>query len=344
MWAFTIHAPLDARFEQAPTPKPAPQEALVRVHSAAICGTDLEIYQGNMVYFTSGAAHYPVIPGHEWSGEVVQVGSDVHSLHIGDRVVGECTIPCGQCVYCRRGWYNLCANRRETGILNMNGGFAEFVVMPSPFLHHIGELPYDEASMVETTAIAVYAVHQAQVTPGDRVAVLGTGPVGLQAVQAAKAYGARQVVAIGGRPSRRKLAEQYGADVALAADILDFTEQIRRLTDGQCFDAVIEATGNPAVTRKFPLLARPHGRIVMTGLFGGKIGELDLDWLVTSNVILQGSLGSPNVWDETINLMACGKIRSSDLITHRYPLAQAKQALQFMASRPPDLIKMLLTP
>ncbi len=344
MWAFTIHAPLDARFEQAPTPRPGPQEVLVRVRSAAICGTDLEIYQGSMVYFTSGAAHYPLIPGHEWSGEVAQVGSDVRNLRLGDRVAGECTIPCGQCSYCRRGWYNLCTNRRETGILNMNGGFAEFIVMPASFLHHIGELPYDEASMVETTAIAVYAVHQALVTPGDRVAVLGTGPVGLQAVQAAQAYGARQVVAIGGRPSRRRLAEQYGADAALAADTADFAEQIQQLTDGQRFDAVIEATGNPAVTRMFPLLARSHGRIVMTGLFGGKIGELDLDWLVTSNVTLQGSLGSPNVWDETINLMACSKIRSKDLITHRYPLAQAEQALQFMASRPPDLIKMLLTP
>jgi len=344
MWAFCIHSPFDARYEQVATPQPGPDEVLVRVRSAAVCGTDLEIFQGNMVYFTSGIAHYPVIPGHEWAGEVVSVGEHVQTLRPGDSVVGECTIACGNCSYCRRGWYNLCPNRRETGILNMNGGFAEYIVMPAPFLHQIGALPFDVASMVETTAIAVYAVHQTSVSPMDRVAVLGTGPVGLQAIQAARAYGAHQVVAIGGRASRRNLAVVNGADEALPSDLTNLASHVVSLTDNERFDAVIEATGNPNVTKLLPLLVKPHGRIAMTGLFSGRTAELDLDWLVTNNVTLQGSLGSPNVWDETIHLMASGRIQAANLITHRFRLAQAEEAFQLVASRPSDLIKVLLTP
>src|SRR5690606_33293694 len=152
---------------------------------------------------------------------------------------------------------------------------AEYIVLPAHFLHNIGTIPFEDAAMVETTAIAVYAVRQARVTSSDRVAVLGTGPVGLQLVQAARAYGAREVVAIGGRSSRRALALELGADAALAVDEPDLEERVLEHTAGQRFDVVLEATGSPSVTELFPFVTRPHGRLVMTGLFGGKQGAAD---------------------------------------------------------------------
>jgi L-iditol 2-dehydrogenase len=344
MWAFRIYGPNDGRYELISDPIPSADEALIRIRAVAICGTDLEILLGTMFYYTNGLAHYPIIPGHEWSGEVIAVGSTVSNVQVGDRVVGECTVACGSCDDCRRGWYNLCPNRRETGILNLDGGFAELMAFPASFLHKIDGISYAEASMVETTAIAVYAIQQAKVTPADRVAILGPGPVGLQALQVARAFGARQVVTIGGRSSRRQLAEQLGAEEALATDDPDLQQRVQSLTGNRGYDVVIEATGNPTVTRSLLNYIRPHGRIVMTGLFNSQKGELDLDALVTNNITLQGSLGSPNVWDDTIHLLEMGVVRAAPLISHRFSLAEVKSAMRLMASKQPDLVKVVLTP
>ena len=117
MWVFRIDEPNNGSYVQVSDPIPAADEALIRIRAVAICGTDLEIFQGTMFYYTSGLAHYPIIPGHEWSGEVLAVGSAVSNVCAGDRVVGECTVACGSCDYCRQGWYNQCPHRRETGII-----------------------------------------------------------------------------------------------------------------------------------------------------------------------------------------------------------------------------------
>ncbi len=344
MRALVIYGGGDARYEELPDPEIGPEEVLLRVHAVAICGTDLEIYQGTMFYFTTGLAHYPIIPGHEWSGEVLAVGDAVHSFAPGDRVVGECTVPCGHCAYCRRGWYNQCPDRRETGILNLNGGFAEKMAYPAATLHKFETLSFEAASLCETTAVSVYAVKLAEVSPADRVAVLGPGPIGLQAMQAARAYGARQVVMIGGRPSRRDLALRLGADAVIDPRTQDLEAETLRVTGGDRFDVLIEATGNPAVTRQMMALVRPRGRISMVGLFNSQRGELDLDAFVVNNITLRGALGSPNVWDETIQLLEAGRIQAQPLISERQPLERATDVLRRIAGRPPELIKVVLEP
>jgi L-iditol 2-dehydrogenase len=344
MKAFRIYGARSARYKDLPDPSIGPDEALLRVHAVAACGTDLEIYQGTMFYFTSGLAHYPVIPGHEWSGEVIEVGENVENVAPGDKVVGECTVACGQCGFCRRGWYNQCPNRRETGILNLDGGFADTMCYPASHLHTFEMLSYEEAALCETTAISVYAVKLVETCPADRVAVLGSGPIGLQAMQAAKAYGARQVVVIGGRASRRALALELGADAAIDPRGQDVERDALRVTDGRKFDVVVEATGNPAVTADLLKIVRPRGRIALVGLFNSQKGEIDLDALVVNNITLKGSLGSPNVWEETLYLLETGAIRAGPLITHRRPLSEALQVLQMMEERRPDLIKAVLLP
>lgn len=344
MKAFRIYGGNDARLEDRPVPQIGPEEALIRVRAAAICGTDLEIYQGTMFYYTSGMAHYPVIPGHEWAGEVLQVGEAVRDLKPGDKVVGECTIACGRCEYCQRGWPNQCIDRREVGILNMDGAYAEKLAYPAAFLHTFERLSFEEAALCETTAISVYAVKLVGTNPGDRVAVLGAGPIGLQAVQAAKAYGARQVVVIGGRASRRELALQLGADAAIDRHVDDLEAEVLRVTEGRRFEVVIEATGNPRVTQDLIKIVRPRGRIGLVGLFNSQWGSFDLDALVVNNITVMGSLGSPNVWDETLYLMQSGKIQASPLITERYALDDAEAALTHINGRPPELIKAVLVP
>jgi L-iditol 2-dehydrogenase len=342
--AFRIYGARSARYEELPDPDVGPDEALLRVRAVAACGTDLEIYQGTMFYFTSGLARYPVIPGHEWSGEVLEVGENVRNVQPGDKVVGECTVACGRCEFCRQGWYNQCPNRRETGILDLGGGFADTMCYPASTLHTFENLSFEEAALCETTAISVYAVQLVETGPADRVAVLGSGPIGLQAVQAARAYGARQVVAIGGRESRRALALELGADATIDPRRQDMERETLRVTGGRKFDVVVEATGNPAVTADLLKIVRPRGRIAMVGLFNSQKGEIDLDALVVNNITLKGSLGSPNVWEETLHLLETGAIRAGPLITHRRPLPEALAVLEMMEERQPDLIKAVLVP
>ncbi len=344
MKAFRIYGGRQARYEELPDPAYGPDEVLVRVRAVSVCGTDLEIYQGTMFYFTSGMARYPIIPGHEWSGEVLAVGSKVADFRPGDKVVGECTVACGACEFCRNGWYNQCPHRRETGILNLDGGFAEKMRYPAAFLHRFAGLSFEEASMCETTAVSVYAVRLAETRPSDYVAVIGPGPIGLQALQAAKAYGAPKVVVIGGRAVRRELALQLGADAAIDPRQEDLVAATLRVTDGRKFDVIVECTGNPAVTQDLLKIVRPRGRIVLVGLFNSQRGELDLDALVVNNITLQGSLGSPNVWDETIHLMETGRIKAAPLISVRMPLAQVEDVFRLMEAKAPDLVKAVLLP
>ena len=183
-----------------------------------------------MAYFTSGLAQYPIIPGHEWSGEVLAAGAEVRDLKPGDKVVGECTAPCERVACCRRGWYNQCTRRRETGILHLDGGLAEVIAYPAATLHRFEKLSFEEASLCETTVVSLYAIKLAEVTPADGVAVLGPGPIDLQALQAARAYGARQVVMIGGRPGRRELALRWGADAAIDPRSQDLVRETLRFT------------------------------------------------------------------------------------------------------------------
>jgi L-iditol 2-dehydrogenase len=344
MKAYRIYGPFDGRYEELPDPQIGPNDALLRPRAVTVCGTDLEIFQGTMFYFTSGLAHYPIILGHEWSAEVLAVGNNVKNVKPGDKVVGECTVACGECEFCRKGWYNQCPDRQETGILNLDGGFSDRMRYPANFLHTFEKMSFEEAAMVETTAVAVYGVKLVSTSPGDYVAILGPGPIGLEALQAAKAYGARKVVVIGGRPNRRELALNLGADAVIDPRTQDLVSETLKVTDGRKFDVVIEATGNPAVCRDLMKITRPRGRISLIGLFNSQIGEFDLDAFVVNNITMQGSLGSPNVWDETIAMMETGRIRTAPLITERMPLANAPLVFKMMAEKRPDLVKVVLEP
>lgn len=344
MQAVRIHGARDLRYETLPDRDLAPDEALLAVHAVGVCGTDLEIYQGTMFYFTSGMANWPVIPGHEFSAEVLAVGDAVTNVKPGDQVTGECTVACGRCEMCRIGAYNECPNRRETGILNLDGAFAERMYFPAAFLHTFRDISPTAAAFTEPTGIAVWGTKQVGVTPADRVAVLGPGPIGLLALQVAKAYGARQVVMVGRRASRLKLAKELGADDIINVGSQDLVDETRRVTDGRMFDVILEATGNPIVTKDLMKITRPYGRISLMGLFNSQMGCFDLDALVVGNITIKGSLGSPGVWDEAIGLLERGLVQVEPLVSHTLELSRAQEALELMQDRTNDVIKIILKP
>ena len=344
MKAIRIHGPKDARYEDVPMPQPGPDDVLVRVKAVAICATDVELFDGVMFYITSGMTKYPFIPGHEWSGEVVEVGRSATEFAPGDRVVGECSIGCRQCKLCLGGRYHLCRDRSETGLLKQPGGMAEYISFPRFFLHKVGNLPFDAAAFIEPTGIAVNPARKARITPADRVAVMGPGPIGLFAVQVAKAYGARQVLLVGGRDERLQAGLDLGADFAIDYRKGNIARQVADATGGEMVDVVIEAVGRKQVWPMIASIVAPGARVVMTGLFAGATCDVDFDPLVIGEGAILGSLGAPGMWPECISLHQKGLVRTERIITHRLPLADFAEAIEISRNRKGGAIKVLLTP
>ncbi len=344
MKAIRVYGARDVRYEDVAMPVPGPDDVRVRVRAAGLCGTDLEVYDGTMFYITSGMTSLPFIPGHEWAGDVVQLGANVKEFAVGDRVTGECSVGCRACPNCIRGWYNQCQFRTETGLLNRDGSFAEYIAFPKYFLHKCNGLPFDEAAFIEPTGVALYATKLAKVCPEDIVAVMGPGPIGLFAIQTAKAYGARQVILIGTRDERLKLGSQLGADATVNVRTENLVEKVKQITGGHGVDVVIEAVGKASVWDDIAAILAPRARVAMTGLFAGQKCAVDFDPLVINNVTILGSLGGPSVWDEAISLHERGRITAKPLITHRLPLAKFVEGIEIMRNRTGDAIKVVLNP
>lgn len=344
MKAIRYHGPKDMRYEDVPMPEVGPDDVLVKVKAAALCGTDLEVYDGVMFYFTSGMSRTPLITGHEWSGEVVALGANVTTFRPGDRVTGECSIGCLRCEYCLRGWYNQCPNRTETGLLNREGAFAEYIAFPQMFLHACNAMAFEEAAFIEPTGVALYATKLARTCPADFVAVMGPGPIGLFMVQTAKAYGARHVTLVGTRDDRLEVGRKLGADLVVNVRKENLAEKVREATGGHGVDVVLEAVGKPSVWSDIASIVAPRARVAMTGLFAGQTCAVDFDPLVINNVSILGSLGGPGCWDEAISLHERGKVTAAPLITHRLPLARIVEGIEIMRSRSDHALKVVLTP
>jgi len=344
MKAVRYHGPRDLRFEDVEMPKAGDDDVLIRVRAAGICASDLHIYDGTDFYITSGMTRVPFIPGHEWSGEVVESGSNVHEFSVGDKVTGECSVSCRSCSHCLRGWYNQCKNLTETGFLNRDGGFAEYICFPKHFLHKCNQMTFEEAASVEPTSIALHATKLPGVCPEDYVVVMGPGPIGLFAVQTAKAYGARKVILAGTRDSRLEVGREVGADVTINIKQESLTDRVREETDGHFADVVIEAVGRPAVWDHIARILAPRARVAMTGLFGGAKCSVDFDPLVINQITILGSVGAPNCWDETIDLHERAKVTAKPLITHRLPLADFAKGMEITRNRVENAIKVILTP
>ena len=342
MKAIRIHGPEDVRYEEVKTPEPGLDDVLVKVKAAGICGTDLELVDGSMFYLTSGMGRLPIIPGHEWSGEVSELGKNVEGFRIGDKVTGECSIGCRTCPYCMKGWYNQCPNRTETGILNRDGGFAEYIACPKNTLHKCNEMLFDEAAFIEPTGVALFATKLTQVCPEDYVAVMGPGPIGLFAVQTAKVYGARKVILVGTNEARLEVGEKLGADVTVnirRGD--DVTAIVRDATNGHMADVVLEAAGKVSVWDAIASILAPRARIGMMGLFAGQKCAVDFDPLVVGNVAIYGSVASPSMWEESIDLHERGQVTAAPMITHRIPLEDFHRGVEIARKRIDDAIKVI---
>lgn len=319
-------------------------EVEIRVQAVGICGTDMEIIDGQMAYYTSGMAALPVTIGHEWVGEIVAVGEGVEILQPGDRAVGEVSIGCMNCDTCNLGAYHRCAGRTETGVMNRDGGLAERIVLPVRAVHRISkDVNLLSAALVEPSAVAFSAVQLAGVGAASFVAVMGDGPIGLLLLQVSRAFGASKVCVVGAESARLALAEKLGADAVIDSRFEEVPEALRIAGDGMQPDVLLEASGNPAAVDAAIASAAPGATIVLQGLCGcmPQTG-FDLDRIVINDLTLRGALGSPGVWPEVIALIESGKINPSAIVTHDMPMWNFAKALDIVRAR--EAIKLILRP
>jgi L-gulonate 5-dehydrogenase len=314
MRAAVFDASFDLHLKDVPRLPPGPGEVEVRVGAAGLCAGDLYIYLGKNPYVT-----YPRVGGHEIAGRVSALGSDVTDVAIGDRVVVDPFIGCGHCYPCRIGKRNCCANLTIIGV-HRDGGFAETVRAPAGNLHRIPDNMTDfEASFAEPVAIGVQACRRGEVVAGDRVLILGAGPIGLAILEVARAYGAEAFIT-DIKAERLNTARDLGG-VPLRNETL--AVEVARLTNGEGMPVVIEATGVAAVMEQTIDLVAAGGRIVIVGLVkkGTEMRLPGLD-LTRKEVTLHGSRASVDCFPEALRLLSSGAIRYPGIAT-RVELEQA---------------------
>ncbi len=326
MKAALIYAPADIRIEDIKDPAVHDDEILVRVRTCGICGTDLHYYRAG----DPGMAKKPVIPGHEFSGEIVDKGSAVEGLKVGDKIVGTGLSDCGQCYWCRNE-VGFCPNPKVPGE-GLDGAIAEYVVVPNPMVGAlVFQIPetmdWNEAATIEPMSISCYAVEEARIREGDIVAVLGAGMIGLGILQACKAAGASKVIVSEPSAFRRKVARKLGADLVLNPLETDLFEKIADFTSGQMAGVIFECSGSVAAFRQIPQVIGLFGKIMQVGIFEQNL-ELapDLAKLMFQfrNITIRGCGGQR--WDKALEHMQAGSIKTGDLVTHVFPFEETKDA------------------
>ncbi len=342
--AVTFQAPGEVRVTEKPDPEiTSPDEALVRVEATGVCGSDLHIYHGR-VQIEPGFTI-----GHEYVGTVDAVGDGVRSVREGDRVLGTYGTACGECFFCARGDYHQCDARRVFGhgatLGSLEGAQAELLVVPSAdlCLRRVPDGMSDEVALFagDVMGTGYHAVVETGVGDGDVVAVLGLGPVGLCAVQAAKAAGAEQVLAIDTVADRLDLAASFGA-VPLHLEDSDVRGEAKKLSEGRGVDAAIDAVGHPDALELACRLARKAGVVSATGVYAER---LDLHMGIVWIKALTLKSGHANVikhLDPVLDALAAGRLDPAPLVTHHMPLDEAEEAYRIYDNR--EALKIVLAP
>jgi 2-desacetyl-2-hydroxyethyl bacteriochlorophyllide A dehydrogenase len=312
MKAAVLEQPGHAVVTEVDEPRYGADDVLIRVRAAGICGTDIHIFKGEY------EARYPLIPGHEFSGEVAAVGGNVTRFEPGDRVTADPNVPCNRCNFCQRNEPNQCRNLRAIGVTG-DGGFAEYVVAPEGNVFSIGDMSYEAAALIEPLACVAWGLKQVEVQPGDSALVFGAGPMGVLLAQAVRSAGAARVVIVDRSPGRLELAAQLGAtDTVLSDDGLS-----RRLNaiepDG--FDLVADATGAPSVLAGTFDYVRPRGKVWVFGVtpIGVKV-EFPSYEVFRKDLKIIGSFAVNRTFPQSIAMIRSGAVRVEPLISHRLPL------------------------
>lgn len=353
MRAIMCREPWDYRLEEVPTPQAGPGEVVVKVNACGVCASDIKCYTGAPLFWgDEHRAPYveaPVIAGHEFIGEVVELGEgagEKNGIQFGDTAIAEQIVPCWECRYCRTGKYWLCQVHNIFGFQPVvNGGMADYMKFPAHSLVHKvpSDMPTAHAAMIEPLACSIHAVQRGEIEFGDVVVIAGAGTLGLGMIGAAKLKNPGLLIAIDLIPKRLEIAEKLGADLAINPTEADAVQQVLDLTEGYGCDVYIEATGHPKAVEQGLRMIRKAGTFVE---FSVMREPVTVDWTIigdTKELNIHGAHLGPYAYPLAIDYIYRGAIDVSLIVTHQLPLEEYLTAFE-MVQEGTDSIKVQLVP
>lgn len=350
MKALRMYAPYDFRIEDVPIPETGDDDILIKVKGCGICAGDVKTYHGGQrVWGTSPEKAYieaPCIGGHEFFGEVVEKGKNVTKVDIGERILAEQILPCGECKYCREGNYWMCQPHHIFGFKHdAEGGFAEYMKFPkNSVIHKIpDEMTDEQATLVEPYACGMHAVERGNIGYEDVVVISGLGTIGLAMICAAKIKAPKLVIGLDLRKERLDKAKEFGADMIIDPSKEDVMAKVMELTGGYGCDVYIEASGSPVSVSQGLNIVRNMGRYVQFGVFAK---DVTADWNIigdTKHMDVVGSHLSGHCYAPVMKGMVNGSMKTDGVLSHKFPLLDWEKAFE-VAEKDPTAFKVSLIP
>jgi L-iditol 2-dehydrogenase len=343
-----MHGPHDLRVEEVEVPKLKPDQVLIKTGACGICGSDVECFEGR-----SAEGRYdigPYTPGHEWGGQIVDLGSAVKSdLRVGDKVTGDCVMACGVCKNCKDGRMpSACLNMRETGFRpDSPGGMGEYMVVEERYIHVVpDDWSFADAAWVETFSIGYFGIwgNAGFIDASDQAVIFGAGPVGLSAAMVAKTSGAK-VIMVEPIESRRKRSLKYGVDEAVDPAEGKLVERVMDLTGGEGASVCVEASGNDNAIASLFDVSGHSARIRLIGHSIGRKVPVEIGKAIWKTLSITGSGGTKNFGQRTIRFMSAIKDRYdfAGLNTHLFSFSDLHKAFDVAINKKDEALKVMLT-
>lgn len=341
MKAAVLYDKEDLRIEDVNIPRIDDFEVLIKTKVCGVCGTDASMYSGKYLPIK------PVIPGHEFSGEVVKVGEEVKTIKVGDRVIADENVACGVCYWCKKQQKLFCPEMYQIGI-HSDGGFAEYFKAPERNVFKLpNDLSYKHAAFTEPLACVTRVVDRAEIVTGDTVVVIGDGPIGLSCTQVAKINGASRVIVIGLTDYRLEKASEIGVDLTVNSSKENPSEVVKNATGGVGADVVIEAVGKSITYKKAIDLVRRGGNVAVMGVPSAE-DRMELspfNQIFNKELTLHASFaGTYDTWIRALSLISSGRFKVDPLITHRTSLEDLPKAINLVRNIEDNVIKVIASP
>lgn len=343
MKAFRVIEPDNFQLVEMDVPAIKPDEVLVQVKAVGICGGDPDILDGSR---PRTHVSYPIVPGHEFSGEIVETGSVVTGLKPGDRVTAEGVKRCDSCRNCLTGRTSTCLHYDEIGFTS-HGAMADYVAVPQRIIHRVpDDIPYGVAALSEPAAVAATAVYRAGINPGDTVVIIGAGAIGMLAVQVARLYSPHNLVVVEVDDRKLDISSKLGATHTINSTRQDAASKVMELTDMSGADVVIECAGTvESLSSTFDYVVKNAKIIVLGTAGGGQTIALDSDNLVNNDILYQGIAGYSHLsFGWTQRLLTSGFFDSEAVITHHIKLQNIYDGFHLMKNKSELVIKVMITP
>ncbi len=322
-------------------PKPGEKDVLVKLEYVGICGSDVHYLEHGKIgdFVVNG----DFILGHECAGTVVEIGSGVQNLKVGDRVALEPGITCGQCEFCKTGKYNLCPDVEFLATPPYHGSLMNYIAFPENMCFKLPEnITTKEGALVEPLAVGMHAALQGNVKLGNSVVILGAGTIGLVTLLACKAYGATEITVVDVIPKRLEYAKKLGATATLNAAEVDVNTEIEKMTSKRGVDIVIETAGSARTISQTPYLVKNGGTIVLVGLAPQDIIEFNFAKIMAKEAEIKSVFRYRNIYPTAIKAIAKGIIDITGIVTHEFDFDDVAKAFDYVINNKQDVVKAVI--